>query len=125
MFEKACPSLPVRSLDVTEAFYSRLGFTTTDRFEEEGYLIMMRDAAELHFFRSPAHVPEQSEHGAYIFLTDAAGWSAELAGLGLPSTGIPRFEPAESKPWGMDELAIGDPDGNLLRCGTISRGAGG
>lgn len=35
----------------------------------------------------------------------------------LPTAGIPRLVRAENKPWGMRELALVDPNGNLIRAG--------
>lgn len=35
----------------------------------------------------------------------------------LPAAGIPRLVRAENKPWGMRELALVDPNGNLIRAG--------
>ena len=42
------------------------------------------------------------------------------SGRGLPSSGIPRIDRLENKPWGIREFAIVDPDGNLLRIGQPS-----
>jgi hypothetical protein len=40
--------------------------------------------------------------------------------LNLSETGIPRLIRVEDKPWGMRELAVIDPDGNLIRVGAPS-----
>lgn len=112
------PIMPSKDFDRTVRFYGQLGFTVGGRYEAEGYLILKSGQVEIHFFRHPDAVAEESDHGAYLRLDDPAAWSAEIAPLGLPSTGIPRFAPAEPKPWGMLELAVIDPDGNLLRAGA-------
>lgn len=117
MFRSVAPIMPSRDFDRTAAFYGDLGFAVGGRYGNDGYLILRRDEVELHFFRYPAHEPETSDHGAYLRVADVAQLSAEIAGLGLPAEGIPRFIPAEEKPWGMMELAILDEDGNLLRAG--------
>ncbi len=116
MLEKLSPILPTRDILAAEKFYARIGFETIYRDEEE-YLLLKREGAELHFFLSSGHDPARSDHGAYLRPTDIDALSGELAAFGLPSKGIPRFEPAEDKPWGIRELALIDPDGNLIRAG--------
>ena len=54
---------------------------------------------------------------AYLRPADVDALDAEWAALGLPAAGIPRLVRAEDKPWGMRELALIDPDGNLIRAG--------
>ncbi|MFN0022931.1 MAG: bleomycin resistance protein [Parvularculaceae bacterium] len=115
MLEKLSPILPARNIAVSEAFYAQLGFRTI--YRDDAYLLMKRQKAEVHFFLHQKHKPDASDHGAYLRPSDIDALSAEFAALDLPRTGIPRFEPAESKPWGMKELAIVDPDGNLIRAG--------
>ena len=122
MLTSVCPILPSRDLDATSAFYDRLGFQEVARFEAEGYAILARDRVELHFFRRPGLEPATSEHGAFVRVDDAMALSAHFAALDLPGEGIPRFVQAEDKPWGVCELAVIDPDGNLLRMGHISDG---
>jgi catechol 2,3-dioxygenase-like lactoylglutathione lyase family enzyme len=115
VLEKLSPIFPARDIAAAEAFYARLGFETVYRDEE--YLLLRRDAAELHFWREPSHDPRAGAHGAYLRPGDIDALSAEIAALGLPASGVPRFHPAEDKPWGMRELALIDPDGNLIRAG--------
>ena len=119
MLTSICPILPSRDFDATIDFYDALGFQLRGRYDESGYLILSRDQVEIHFFRFVDHIPAQSDHGAYLRVTDANALSNEFAQLGLPAAGAPRFVLAENKPWGMCELAIIDPDGNLLRMGHI------
>ena len=118
MFQSACPIMPSRDFDGTTAFYADLGFEVGARYEKEGYLILRREGAELHFFRYPAHEPETSDHGVYLRVEDAAAVSHEFEPLKLPAEGIPRFHPAEAKPWDMLEVVVVDEDGNLLRIGS-------
>lgn len=115
MLEKLCPILPTRDIAIAEAFWRRLGFVTI--YCDAEYLLMKREGAEVHFFHHPALDPALNDHGAYLRPSDLRALSAEWAALGLPTHGIPRFEPAEDKPWGMAELALVDPDGNLVRAG--------
>lgn len=116
--EKLHPIFPRADFDVSEAFYARLGFETVFKSSEAGYLLLRRDAVEVHFFLKPDNDKWTSDHGAYLRPADVDALSAEIAALDLPSEGIPRFHPAEDKPWGIRELALLDPDGNLIRAGV-------
>ncbi len=112
----ACPILPSRDLAVTQLFWTALGFKG-DR-DHADYLILDRDGVELHFFRAPDHDPATCYAGAYLRLMDTAALDAEWGALDLPATGVPRLIRVEDKPWGMRELAVIDPDGNLIRLGA-------
>ncbi|NJM82749.1 MAG: VOC family protein [Tabrizicola sp.] len=114
--EKLCPILPTRDIAAAETFWSRLGFATIYRDDAE-YLLMKREGAEVHFWLNPALEPARNDAGAYLRPADLAALDAEWGALGLPRKDIPRFEPMERKPWGMWELALIDPDGNLIRAG--------
>mgnify|MGYP000342000393 CR=1 FL=1 len=117
MFNSACPILPSSDFEKTKAFYAKLGFRVTGEYLEQGYLILLRDKVEIHFFRFPEHVPSRSDHGAYFRVSDANALSSEYEKLKLPNEGLPRFVKAEDKPWGVCELILVDTDGNLLRLG--------
>lgn len=119
MLNSVCPILPSRDFDATSAFYDLLGFREVARFDAEGYLILVRDNVELHFFNHPQHDPETSDHSAFVRVEDAMDLSESFGPLNLSAEGIPRFAKAENKPWGVCELQIVDPDGNLLRMGHI------
>lgn len=111
----ACPILPSRDFAVTRAFWGRLGFACTAEYPD--YLIVQRDGVELHFFLWPDHDPARCYAGAYLRLSDPVALDAEWGPLDLPATGIPRLIRVQDKPWGMRELAVIDPDGNLIRLG--------
>jgi catechol 2,3-dioxygenase-like lactoylglutathione lyase family enzyme len=117
MLEKLCPIMPCRDIAATREFWSALGFVRTSYDDPPEYLIMERDGAEVHFFLSPGHDPLKDAPSAYLRLSDVDALDAEWAALGLPPEGIPRLMRAEDKPWGMRELALIDPDGNLIRAG--------
>ena len=119
MLEQACPILPSRDFDATAAFYEGLGFETFRHVD--AYLIATRDRIELHFFAAPHREAETCDHGAYLRPADVDALSRDWAGRGLPTAGLPRFAPAEDKPWGMREATLWDPDGNLLRVGQEVR----
>ncbi len=118
MLEQVCPILPSRDFAGTEAFYAGWGFTT--HYNDGNYMLMNRDAVELHFFYLATHQPQDSTHGAYIRPGDVDALSDALEALGLPrDAGFPRFVPVEDKPWGMREATLWDPDGNILRIGQV------
>ncbi|MEM1362048.1 MAG: VOC family protein [Pseudomonadota bacterium] len=117
IFTAICPTFPSRDLEATSAFYNQIRFHQVAMYEEEGYLILLRDELEIHFWRKPDHRPESSEFGAYLRTENVDAIGEELAKLGLPMKGIPCFEPPENKPWGMREINLIDPEGHLLRIG--------
>ncbi|SNZ19541.1 bleomycin resistance protein [Cohaesibacter gelatinilyticus] len=119
MLTHACPILPSTNFKATKKFYNNLGFEFGSEYPEQGYLILHRNNIELHFFKSPQHVAETSDHGVFIRTEDVDSLSKEYSALNLPADGIPRFTQAENKPWGVCELAVVDTDGNLLRIGQI------
>ena len=119
MLEQICPILPSRDLSATEAFYAQLSFEMM--FSDGKYMLLNRDKVEIHFFLDPTHKSESCNHGAYLRPSDVDALSAEIAELNLPAVGIPRFVPVEDKSWGMRELALIDPDGNLIRAGLVSK----
>ena len=119
MLETTCAILPSRDFDETAAFYAKIGFEETGRWTGNGYLILKMENVEVHFFEHPDHKIETGYHAAYIRSSDVNKLSAHLAAQGMPTDGIPRFHEAEDKSWGMRELAIVDPNGNLLRIGQF------
>ncbi len=119
MLKSVCPILPSKDFEETRKFYQFLGFDCAFEYPDEGYLILVRDHVELHFFRAPNHEPEKSDHGAFVRVDDANALSKEFKALGLLADGIPRCGIAEDKPWGICELGIFDTDGNLVRMGHI------
>jgi catechol 2,3-dioxygenase-like lactoylglutathione lyase family enzyme len=116
MLEKLCPILPARDIAATEAFWAGLGFETEYR-DGADYLLMKRDGAEVHFFAHPGLDPATNDHGAYLRPSNIKALHDEWSALTLPASGIPRYVALEDKPWGMAELALIDPNGNLVRAG--------
>jgi catechol 2,3-dioxygenase-like lactoylglutathione lyase family enzyme len=116
MLQKLSPILPTRDIDAAEAFWSRLGFATVYKDAAE-YLIVRREGAEAHFWLNPDLDPAKNDAGAYLRPADIDALDAEWRALGLPAAGVPRYVPAEDKPWDMREAALIDPDGNLIRAG--------
>lgn len=118
-YDLAIPTLPCRRVDVTTAFYRKLGFEGGAHEFNSEYAILRRGAIELHFFTHKALIPAESAAGCYIRVLDVQRVYQDCAAAALPATGIPRMDRLEHKPWGLREFAIVDPDGNLLRIGQI------
>jgi catechol 2,3-dioxygenase-like lactoylglutathione lyase family enzyme len=116
LLEKLSPILPARDLSAAETFWRGLGFVTVYG-DDDAYLLMKREGAEVHFFCQPGLDPAANDHGAYLRPADVDALDREWAALNLPEAGIPRLVRAADKPWGMRELALIDPDGNLIRAG--------
>lgn len=99
------------SLDLKEsvAFYTeRLGFAKT--LQAGDYLIVSRDGAEIHFWLcNERHIAENTS--CYVRVADTQSLFDEFTSRGLP------VRPPEVRTWGMKELYVIDPHGNLLKFG--------
>lgn len=105
------PIIACDDLDVSQAFYERLGFQATSVYPHHGYRIL-HDArgASIHLTHTePGWVnPDRNAYGVYFYADNVA----ELATI----MGCE----AEEKPWGLIEFAISDPSGTLVRIGWPS-----
>jgi catechol 2,3-dioxygenase-like lactoylglutathione lyase family enzyme len=99
------------SLDLKETldFYKvRLGFEVRGQFDD--YAIVSRDDAEIHFWKcEDRHIAENTS--CYIRTSGIQILYEEFARRGLTVK-----EPV-IQPWGMKELYVIDPHGNLLEFG--------
>lgn len=108
------PVLTSYNIDATEAFYvNKLGFSTVVKFNDTGYLIVTRDAVDLHFVYIEGGSPDMTMTECYINVTgiDAFYAQADRAGVVHPNGHL------IDQPWGMREFVILDADGNGLRIG--------
>lgn len=113
----AIPILPSRSVENTRDFYRKLGFDGKIWGPPHFYATLTRGSVELHFFTHAELDPAESTAGCYIRVQNVDGIYEAFAKANLPKTEIPRMDQLETKPWGMREFAIVDPDGNLIRIG--------
>ncbi len=91
------------------AYYATLGFAVAHRYPD--YLIVRRDDLLLHFWLcADRHVAENS--ACCLHVADVRPLFAELE-----TRGIGQLAALETKPWGMLDFALVDPNGNLLRIG--------
>jgi catechol 2,3-dioxygenase-like lactoylglutathione lyase family enzyme len=104
----AIPVLASLDLNETAAFYEdRLGFRL--RLRADDYLIVEREGCEIHFWLcADRHV---AEHTSCYLRGDTAALHADFARRGLP------LDLPVTRPWGMRELYVVDPHGNLLKIG--------
>ena len=115
MADHATPNLPARDFQATFDFYGRLGFT--ERYRDNGWMILERGLMSLEFFPFPDLDPLQSSFGACLRLDDVGGFYEECKAAGLPKdhTGIPRIVAPRVEHWGGTVGYLVDPDGTLLR----------
>ena len=119
-YDQTIPILPSRSIAATVDFYQRLGFKGGAHDHDKDYAILTKGSIELHFFKHPTLVPEDSYAGCYVRVVNVERIYQDFLASQLPQTGIPRVDPLENKPWGLREFAVLDLDGNLLRIGQIN-----
>ena len=121
---RVAPVMPGRDLAATASFYAPLGFRTASHAPDDGYLILVRDTVELHFFHAPDTDPPAGAHAAYLRLEGGAPVVDELfeqwraAGPAVDPYATPRLVEPDDTVHGMREFALVDPDGNLLRVGA-------
>ncbi|WCM94387.1 VOC family protein [Acidovorax sp. NCPPB 2350] len=102
------PVLASLDLDESAAFCAdRLGFAIHLRASD--YLIAARDGCELHFWLCDDR--RIAEHTSCYIRGDVRALHAEFTRRGLA------LEPPVERPWGMRELYVIDPHGNLLKFG--------
>jgi hypothetical protein len=105
--------VPCNNLDLSEAFYAKLGFTCHSRYE--GYRILSDGkGGELHLTATAEGwlVPGHNPFGLYLYTKDVDELSASLDAL--------LIHKPEHKPWGMYEFALNGPDQTLVRVGWPS-----
>jgi catechol 2,3-dioxygenase-like lactoylglutathione lyase family enzyme len=109
-FGKAIPILA--SLDIARTltfFREALGFRTS-HLESFSYGTAVRDAVEIHFWLcNDKHIVESTS--CYVRVDDIDALHAELASK------LPDLQDVAKTAWGMDELYVVDPDGNLIKFG--------
>lgn len=106
-------TIPVlASLDISEsiAFYvEKLGFT--EELRADNYAIVSRDSAEIHFWLSSER---QENTSCSVRVSDTEALWREFTNRGL------NLKPPAVRPWGMRELYVIDPHGNLLKFGEYA-----
>jgi catechol 2,3-dioxygenase-like lactoylglutathione lyase family enzyme len=120
MRERAVPILPSRDLTATLAFYEELGFENRGAPPDEwDYLIVGRDGIELHFILDAELDPLRTAGSCYVYVEDAQRVFEQWRSIVRAdvTTGS-RVESLTRTAYGMNEFALIDPSGNLIRVGT-------
>ena len=112
-FGQAIPVLASLDMKRTLDFYENvLGFRT-QHFEGFSYGIAVRGDTEIHFWAcDEKHIAENTS--CYLRVDDIAAVHREL------SPKLPSLQAVARTAWGMDELYVIDPDGNLIKFGQES-----
>ena len=106
--QSTVPVLASLNLAETLQFYTRhLGFAPL--LEMDNYLILQRDGCELHFW--PCNERHIAENTSCYVRADTGVLHADFAARGL------QVAPPVIQPWGMKEMFVIDPHGNLLKFG--------
>ncbi|MBL7745196.1 MAG: VOC family protein [Chitinophagaceae bacterium] len=109
------PKLPMRNKNVTRDYYiSKLDFEEPGNTDYDGYLILQKDRAQIHFFEFRELDPKENYGQVYIRTSDIDNLYRSLLAKKIS------IHPAghlQSKPWGQKEFSLLDPDNNLLTFG--------
>ncbi|MCC6369997.1 MAG: VOC family protein [Bacteroidia bacterium] len=109
------PKLPMRNRTNTLQFYqNQLGFKYIGSDDYPFYLIMEKDAIQIHFFEFKELNPLENYGQVYIRTNDIEGLYQTLLDN---KTNIHPNGHLQIKPWGQKEFALLDPDNNLLTFG--------
>lgn len=109
------PKLPMRNKAATCDFYvNQLGFSVFGNADYNGYLMLEKDAIQLHFFEFPELDPAENYGQVYIRVDDIKPFYQSLIANNVP---IHPNGHLELKPWNQWEFALLDPDNNLLTFG--------
>ncbi|GGK20424.1 hypothetical protein GCM10007962_13180 [Yeosuana aromativorans] len=109
------PKIPMRNKAITRDFYlNKLGFKEFGNVDYDGYLMVERDAVQIHFFEFKELNPNDNYGMVYIRTHDIDKLYQELVNNTVE---IHPNGPLEIKPWGQKEFSILDPDHNLLTFG--------
>jgi hypothetical protein len=109
------PKLPMRNKTATRDYYiNTLGFQEFGSADFPGYLMIQKDAIQIHFFEFKDLDPKENYGQVYIRTDDIEKLYQSLIDNQVT------IHPAghlQTKPWGQKEFSLLDPDNNLLTFG--------
>ena len=124
-FKSSIPAFPVLSMENSVAFYvGTLGYACP--FQDDSIAILIKDETELHLWRCGDESWRQGRaggpvvSGAESFLKGTASCRICVDDVGAmyeicQTAGIIHANGKRvQQPWGTDEFAVMDPDGNLI-----------
>src|SRR5689334_18643893 len=108
-FEKIMPEFPLADVAAGVAYYRDvLGFSINHH--NEGFAVMDRDRARILLITKTAQ--HKGIASCYVYVADADALHAELTAKGANVEAAP-----VSRPWGLREFRVFDPEGNILTLG--------
>ena len=115
MLVNIVPKLPMRDKSLTREFYlTKLGFKDIGSTDFDGYLLVKKDNAEIHFFEFKELDPKENYGQVYIRTNDIETLYQSMLDN---NNNIHPAGHLQTKPWGQKEFAMLDPDYNLLTFG--------
>ena len=115
MLVNIVPKLPMRDKLRTRNFYlTQLGFKDIGSEDFDGYLMVKKDNAEIHFFEFKGLDPKENYGQVYIRTNDIEMLYQSMLDN---NSNIHPAGHLQTKPWGQKEFAMLDPDNNLLTFG--------
>lgn len=109
------PKLPMRNKAITKEYYlNQLGFKEFGNADYDGYLMVEKDAVQLHFFEFKDLDPKENYGQVYIRTNAIDNLYQTFLDVKV------RIHPngfLETKSWGQREFSLLDPDYNLLTFG--------
>lgn len=115
MLKAIHPKLPMRNKAKTKAYYvDTLGFKEIIIINYEEYLMVEKEAVQLHFFLFKNLNPLENYGQVYIRTSEIDKLYQSLLKDAVP---IHPNGKLESKYWGQREFSLLDPDHNLLTFG--------
>lgn len=111
---RAVAIVPARDMDLSEAFYRRLGFEVVSDY---GDYRILEDGSGGHLHLNatpgwPARI-EDNALGVYLYVEDVDAAADRVRELIIGAG-------PEKKPWGTYEFAVSDPNGALVRIGRLA-----
>ena len=113
LFDRAIPVLASLDIAASLDFFRKLGFETHN-LADNNYGITIREQIEIHFWLCmDRHIAENTS--CYVRVNDIHALHADIA---------ERVDVGDvvETPWGMDELYVWDPSGNLVKFGQVTGG---
>ena len=108
-FEKIMPEFPLADVAAGVVYYRDvLGFSVN--YQMEGFAVMDRDRARILLITKTAR--HRGIASCYVYVADADALHAELTAGGANVEAAP-----VSRPWGLREFRVFDPEGNILTLG--------
>lgn len=114
-YEGIVPTLPVKNIQETHAFYKeKLGFTIHWTWEENFSSVFAQDAFEVFLSKSDSSI---SPITCYIRVDDADSFYSKFK-----ESGVKIIEEIGSRPWGTREFVIEELNGHRFRFGHGEKG---